>query len=223
MVILLSGLPASGKTTTAERLHATLGGVLIRQCDVYQRLGIDLRAWVRRTHGFTRDTEEYVRLRDEAYAAMREELATALGAGAELAIVDAVYGESEKRRAVYETCATHRHPALVVWCRCDDSNEVRRRFAARAGRDEPEHEADDFSIYRNLRSLWTPPVDDRLPDGTPVPVVVYDTGIVNRTVVPCPSVLSIVSSPPCAMTRCLTIASPSPVPPSSRDRALSTR
>ena len=36
----MCGLPASGKTTTAERWHARLGGVLIRSCDVYQALGI---------------------------------------------------------------------------------------------------------------------------------------------------------------------------------------
>jgi HAD-hyrolase-like protein len=45
----------------------------------------------------------------------------------------------------------------------------------------------------------------------------------TRTVVPRPGSLSIRKSPLCANTRCLTIASPSPVPPSSRDRALSTR
>src|SRR5439155_25152035 len=45
----------------------------------------------------------------------------------------------------------------------------------------------------------------------------------TRTVVPRPSVLSIPSAPSCACTMCLTIASPSPVPPSARDRAFSTR
>lgn len=48
-------------------------------------------------------------------------------------------------------------------------------------------------------------------------------GSVKRTVVPCPTSLSIASSPPWASTRCLTMARPSPVPPSSRERALSTR
>ena len=49
------------------------------------------------------------------------------------------------------------------------------------------------------------------------------TGSVTRTVVPRPGSLSMRSWPPWANTRCLTIASPRPVPPSSRDRALSTR
>ncbi len=48
-------------------------------------------------------------------------------------------------------------------------------------------------------------------------------GSVKLTVVPWPSALSIRSSPPWAWTRCFTIASPSPVPPTSRERVLSTR
>ncbi len=55
LVVVLAGLPASGKTTVAGRLHRRLGGVLIRSCDVYTALGIDLPGWVERTAGFTRD------------------------------------------------------------------------------------------------------------------------------------------------------------------------
>src|SRR5260370_380754 len=66
-VIMMCGLPASGKTTTAARLHATLGGVLIRSCDVYRDLGISLPEWVRRTRSFTEGVEAYLSLRDAAY------------------------------------------------------------------------------------------------------------------------------------------------------------
>jgi len=66
----MCGLPASGKTTTAERLHAHAGGVLIRSCDVYQELGISLPDSVRRTEGFTRDVTAYEQARDAAYARM---------------------------------------------------------------------------------------------------------------------------------------------------------
>src|SRR5262245_25892830 len=62
-VVLMAGLPASGKTTTAARLHAMVGGELIRSCDVYQALGIDLPEWVRRTRGFTVNVTAYDRAR----------------------------------------------------------------------------------------------------------------------------------------------------------------
>jgi adenylylsulfate kinase-like enzyme len=58
-VVLLAGLPASGKTTTAHRVHHSLGGVLIRSCDVYHMLGISVPEWVRRTRGFSENARAY--------------------------------------------------------------------------------------------------------------------------------------------------------------------
>ena len=49
------------------------------------------------------------------------------------------------------------------------------------------------------------------------------TGSQTENVEPLPSSLSISSTPRCRLTMCLTIASPSPVPPALRDRPLSTR
>jgi len=72
----------------------------------------------------------------------------------------------------------------------------------------------------------------------PLPVCASDAGVrheggaatgttsrgrLTRTVVPTSGSLAMCSAPPWAATRCLTMASPSPVPPSSRERALSTR
>jgi hypothetical protein len=50
-----------------------------------------------------------------------------------------------------------------------------------------------------------------------------DAGKSAAIVVPRPSVLSARTRPPCASTKCLTIANPSPVPPASRDRDESAR
>src|SRR5262245_62776899 len=107
-VILMCGLPASGKTTMAARLHARFGGALIRQCDVYRSLGIDLRGWVRRTARFTHDVESYERVRDGAYAEMRRQIRAACTSSASPIIVDAVHGERVKRLAVYTLCYAHR-------------------------------------------------------------------------------------------------------------------
>jgi predicted kinase len=173
--VLTCGLPASGKTTTAERLHRATGGALIRSCDVYQALGIRLGDWVRRTRGFTVETEGYLRERDRAYDVMAERLAVELTAGATLVIVDAVHGERDKRERVYALCAAHGARTVLLSCRCDDDAEIVRRFARRRGRDEPEHEADDLSVYRHIRALWEDPRADALVASGMVPIVTYDT------------------------------------------------
>ena len=171
----MCGLPASGKTTTAGRLHRSLGGRLIRSGDVYADLGISLPEWVRRTRGFTERVEEYARRRDTAYEEMARRLDAALVAGASPIIVDAVHGEPDKRAAVYAACRARGAAPMVVWCRCDDPAETERRVLARRGREsEPEHEAADLSVVRHLTALWRDPTPDAR--ATPgVPILVYDT------------------------------------------------
>ncbi|MGH7331137.1 MAG: ribonucleotide-diphosphate reductase subunit beta [Candidatus Rokuibacteriota bacterium] len=124
------GLPASGKTTTAMRLHARLGGVLIRSCDVYRQLGIVLSEWVERTQGFTANVAAYDRLRDEAYRRMARQAEASLVAGTPVAIIDAVHGERDKRQRLYETCRATRAAPIIVLCLCDDleTQAQRRQF-----------------------------------------------------------------------------------------------
>jgi predicted kinase len=173
----MAGLPASGKTTTAGRLHAQIGGDLIRSCDVYQALGIVLPEWVRRTRGFTVDVEAYDRVRDEAYVEMGRRLERALAAGSFLVIVDAVHGELDKRAAVYAICLERGATPVLLHCRCDDPVEVARRFRTRTGREhEPPNEASDRSVLRDIARRWTDPAGDRLPDGRTPTLVSYDTG-----------------------------------------------
>lgn len=176
-VVLMAGLPASGKTTAADRLHARLGGDLIRSCDVYQTLGIVLPEWVRRTRGFTVNVDGYDRVRDEAYAEMGRRLQRALSVRSPVVIADAVHGEPAKRAAVYAICQAWTATPVLLHCRCDDPAEVARRFRARTGREhEPPNEASDPSVFRDIARRWTDPADDRLPDGRMPTVISYDTG-----------------------------------------------
>jgi len=180
----MCGMPTSGKTTTAARIHAAAGGVLVRSCDVFVDLGIDVPAWVARTHGFTREVETFQRLRVAAYVEMSRRITAGLASGARLVIVDAVHGARAARDGVYGLAARFGATPVLVWCRCDDFEEVTRRFAARRGREHiPEHEASDLSVYKNISDHWQDPGADRLPDGTPVPTVVFDT-LRQRLVLP---------------------------------------
>jgi predicted kinase len=174
-VVMLCGLPASGKTTTAGRLHAHAGGVLIRSCDVYADLGIDLPDWVVRTKGFTVNVHEYDVVRDRAYDEIARRLAESLPAS-ELVILDAVYGERSKRSAVYALCRSHHVDVTLIHCRCDDTAEVTRRLDRRRGRENvPEHEASDCSVVRDIARRWEDPSGDRLADGSRPTIIAVDT------------------------------------------------
>lgn len=175
-VLVMCGLPASGKTTAGERIHALAGGVLIRSCDVYRALGIDLPAWVRKTRGFTQGVDAYQRERDRAYEEMARRLERALARARELVVIDAVHGERAKREVVYRLCEAAGRVPILVWCRCEDVEEIRRRIEKRLGREsEPENEASDLSVLHHIAKLWENPVADRLADGQLVPLVEYDT------------------------------------------------
>ena len=175
-VVLLCGLPAAGKTTSAARLHAHAGGTLIRSCDVFAALGISVAGWVERTRGFAAGAGAYEALRDRAYVEMARRLDAALQVPPGPVIVDAAHVERAKREAVYEVCLRRGARPAILWCRCDDEAEIARRLERRRGREsEPEHEASDVSVVRHLAGLWEDPRADRLPGGAPVEIVTHDT------------------------------------------------
>lgn len=174
-IVMMCGLPASGKTTVATRLQRHAGGVLIRSCDVFADLGIDLPAWVQRTRGFTVNVRDYDRVRDGAYTEIVRRLETALER-ADLVVLDAVYGERAKRDDVYAVCAARRVEATLVHCRCDDGAEIARRFERRRGQERtPEHEASDLSVFQDIARRWEDPHADRLPDGRAPAILTVDT------------------------------------------------
>ena len=183
-MVLLAGLPASGKTTTAHRVHRSLGGALIRSCDVYHQLGISLPEWVRRTQGFSENVRAYEQERDRAYAEMARQLQRSLTSGARFVVVDAVHGERSKRAAMYALCRAYGITPTLVWCRCDDFGETERRMSVRRGHEhEPQQEASDLSVYAHIAGLWEDPFLDTEYGLGPVSILLYDTvtGLSRRT------------------------------------------
>lgn len=176
ITVIMCGLPASGKTTTAMRLHAQLGGGLIRSCDIYQELGIVLTEWVERTAGFTMNVSDYDIVRDRAYGEMARRADLSLANGTPLVIIDAVHGERAKRQRLYEICAARRAAPILVECRCDDFNEVRRRFRAREGHEtDPQHEASDLSVFRDIERRWESPAEDNVSADARPNILIYNT------------------------------------------------
>lgn len=122
------------------------------------------------------DVAAYDCMRDEAYIEMARRVDRGLEAGFPLVIVDAVHGERDKRRRLYEICNARRTAPILALCCCDDFEEVRRRFRARGGHErEPQHEASDLSVFYDIQRRWQTPLTDVLPDGTRPTILTYDT------------------------------------------------
>jgi len=189
---MMCGLPTSGKTTAAMRLHTQLGGVLIRSCDIYRELRIVLPEWVKRTAGFRMNVAAYDRVRDRAYAEMARRADLSLANGAPLVIVDAVHGERVKRQRLYQICAARHAAPILVVCQCADFTEIQRRFRAREGHEtEPEREASDLSVFWDIQRRWESPLEDETPEGARPTIVIYDTlhGAVTKILGPARSLL----------------------------------
>lgn len=222
-IVLMCGLPASGKTTTAMRLHAQLGGVLIRSCDVYQELGVVLPDWVKRTAGFTVNISEYDRVRDHAYAEMAQRADTSLAHGSPLVIIDAVHGERAKRQRLYALCSTRGAMPILVICICPDLAEVQQRFRAREGHEaDPEHEASHLSVFYDIRRRWESPVEDEFLGGGSPPILIYDT--LNGSVARLPgaggSMVTLVQG---ALLAEISSVTPSPSSPSHSSREMTVK
>lgn len=158
------------------RLHEGLGGVLIRSCDIYEELGIVVSDWIRRTKGFTVNLGEYDRLRDEAYSRMWLRADEEFAAGTPIVIIDFAHPDLKKRRMLYNICINRGAAPVLVLCRCNDFEEVRRRFSSRRGREaEPEHEASDLSVLDDIRRRWENPLTDLLSNGNRPTIIMYDT------------------------------------------------
>jgi hypothetical protein len=91
---------------------------------------------------------------------------------------------------------------VILLCECDDWRETERRFAARRGREgEPEHEASDLAVHRDIKRRWQHPAADTLPDGHAPTILRVDT-LQNRLTAESSGNLSIVS----AICRALAVA-----------------
>jgi predicted kinase len=89
---------------------------------------------------------------------LREALATDEG----MVILDAVHGERTHRQTVRRVSEQGGAATVMVLCCCDDLQEIERRFASRRGRErEPECEASDLAVYRDIRRRWQDPAADR--------------------------------------------------------------
>jgi len=154
-LVVMAGLPATGKSTVAGTLAARIGAVYLSSDAIRKQLaGVDPRSRVPEE----RRAEVYgAEMNERTYAEVRRRAAAHLAAGRPV-VLDAMHGRAEERKAAIELAREHGVPAVIAELRLDDA-DARGRIAGRSG--DPLRTSDaDWAVYELQRGRFEPVAAD---------------------------------------------------------------
>jgi len=157
-LIVMCGLPASGKSGLARRIAVPFGAAVLRS-DVVRKQIAGVAA-TKRWHGDYSGGPYDPSITDATYKRLLEEARTYLASGRSV-VVDATCRD----RAIRDRFAKLGHPLVVVHTQCSE-DETRRRMEARR-HDTREVSDADFAIYLRASKEFEPPAP-------PEPIVVHE-------------------------------------------------
>lgn len=153
-LIVLCGLPGSGKSFAAQQLAAATSGVVVRSDVVRKEL-------LRLPPGRRPTAEQAAILyraaaRRKVYAELLERAAGRLQQG-RTTLLDATYSTRAARRAVFQFARQQGVPCVLVHCTAPES-EIRSRLDARAARGTDASDA-DWEVYCDQRDRFEYPLE----------------------------------------------------------------
>lgn len=166
-LIMFTGYPSTGKTTSTQRLYYQFMNnyrvSLLSTLSVRDTLGLmdDLHSEEKRQKVYDTIvtlTEEKIRERSE------------------FIILDGNFNRRHRREAVYRLREKYPLDIYVVECVVNDMKSIQRRLNHRKKRAEnPQHKAYRMETYNLIRQSADPIQDDCLPNGTKPLIIQYDT------------------------------------------------
>lgn len=145
-LVLVAGLPGTGKSTVAAELEEALGFDVVDSDVVRKELaGVAPEADASDDWGAGLYTDDHSR---RTYEACRDRAAEILFRGGRVC-VDATFSDRERRRPFVELAVDHGVPLVLLHCRLDPET-VRERIEARS--DGPSDA--DWEIYTRTREAW---------------------------------------------------------------------
>ncbi|MBI3860572.1 MAG: AAA family ATPase [Planctomycetia bacterium] len=160
-LVLVGGLPGTGKSTLAANLASSAGFQVLRSDVVRKELaGLAPDAPARDEFGKGLYTREST---DRTYVECLRRAESLLFDGQRV-IVDATFLEEPRRRPFFEMALRSGMPALFLVCEADETT-VRSRLATRRG----DASDADWSVYVHAVQRWNPPRDAELRLTRPIP------------------------------------------------------
>jgi len=173
-LILLTGHPSTGKTTSTQRLHLDL----MNEMSVSVLTTLSVRQELR-----TLDKLDSANDRQAVYDRLVQLVEENVHERRDVIILDGNFNTRDRRQQVYDVAAQHDLDIYLIECVVRQRDVVRQRLAQRKEQiDNPQHRAASIELYDLIRSGSDPVQDDLLADGRRPVTVEYDTETETVTV-----------------------------------------
>jgi adenylylsulfate kinase len=145
VLIMMAGLPGTGKSALARRLAATLGGVVLDKDRVRAAL-------------FPASTVDYTTEQDDLVVEIMLQVAAYLvrqHPGMAVLIDGRPFARRSQVQTVVEFAARIEEPLKIIECTCSDTTAKRRLERRPARRTHPARNR-NYALYRSMKAHWEP-------------------------------------------------------------------
>jgi len=184
MLILICGLPGTGKSTLAKHLSSELGGKVLRT-DLIRReifknstlkevlksdnpMQYDLERIFDRQESIPEEYQQMIwKQKEMVYDELLRRVEALLKKKRNV-ILDGTFYRRETRYRIYATAEKLGIPVYLIECRCTEE-AIKDRLAKRQKTFEEPSNVNKIKIYRTVKEAYESPLSD------PVPMVIFDT------------------------------------------------
>lgn len=185
MLVMICGLPGTGKSITAKQIASDIGANTLRTDSIRKEMFKQgsLGEIMNSDNPFQFDLEsvfdkqkeipeKYQRLiwrqKDWVYDKLFKEISAALSKGMNI-VLDATFYSKELRKNIYEIAKKANTKVFLVECVCDEKI-LQKRLERRTRRADSFSHTESMEVYKVLKEKFEDPIKDLMP------TFVFDTG-----------------------------------------------